>query len=137
VWQEMTNKGSFVWDIKKMYVNQTCYMMTNVNKYNLALLNSKMIHFYFSQISYALGLGVFRWIKQFVEQLPIPKISESEQQSFINLVDKILAITKDNDYLKNSEKQAKVKEYEDQIDQLVYKLYNLTDEEIEIIENVE
>jgi len=33
-------------------------------------------------------------------------------------------------------KQAKVKEYEQQIDQLVYKLYDLTDKEIEIIEKI-
>lgn len=49
--------------------------------------------------------------------------------------DKILAITKDDDYLRNPEKQAKVKELEKKIDQLVYKLYDLTDEEIKIIEN--
>jgi len=52
------------------------------------------------------------------------------------LIDKILPITKDKDYLQNPEKQAKVKEYERQIDQLVYKLYNLTPEEIEIVEEV-
>jgi len=33
-------------------------------------------------------------------------------------------------------KQAKVKEYERQIDQMVYKLYDLTEEEIEIIEKI-
>ncbi|MCK9265544.1 hypothetical protein M0P98_01460 [bacterium] len=48
---------------------------------------------------------------------------------------KILATTKDDDYLENSNKQAKVKEYEKQIDQLVYKLHDLTEEEIQTIEN--
>jgi len=38
------------------------------------------------------------------------------------------------DYLENPQKQAKVKEYERQIDQLVYKLYGLTDKEINIVE---
>jgi len=46
-----------------------------------------------------------------------------------------LAITKSDDYLKNAEKQAKVRDYETQIDQMVYKLYGLTPEEIEIVEN--
>jgi len=32
-------------------------------------------------------------------------------------------------------KQAKVRDYEKQIDQLVYKLYALTPEEIKIVEN--
>jgi hypothetical protein len=48
---------------------------------------------------------------------------------------KILAITKDDDNMGNPTKQAKVHEYEKQIDQLVYKLYGLTQEEIKIIEN--
>ncbi len=34
----------------------------------------------------------------------------------------------------NFTKQAKVKEYEHQIDQMVYKLYGLTDEEIRVVE---
>jgi len=59
-------------------------------------------------------------------------------------VNKILKITKylseydaqaSDDYLINSTKQAKVKEYEHQIDQMVYKLYNLTPEEIETVES--
>ncbi|OGH07763.1 MAG: hypothetical protein A2W22_02705 [Candidatus Levybacteria bacterium RBG_16_35_11] len=49
-------------------------------------------------------------------------------------VDRILSITKDEDYLQNPEKQAKVKELEQEIDQLVYNLYSLTEEEIRIVE---
>ena len=49
-------------------------------------------------------------------------------------VNQILLLSQSEDYLKNPQKQAKVKEYERQIDQLVYKLYNLTEEEIKIIE---
>jgi len=51
-----------------------------------------------------------------------------------DIVDKILAITKDDDCLQNSVKQAQVKEYEKQINQLVYKLYVLTEEEIKNVE---
>jgi len=36
--------------------------------------------------------------------------------------------------LKTPQKQAMVKKYERQIDQLVYKLYGLTEEEIKIVE---
>lgn len=51
-----------------------------------------------------------------------------------DFVDKILVITKCDDYLSNPAKQAKVHEYEREIDQLVYKLYGLTPEEIRIVE---
>jgi hypothetical protein len=46
-----------------------------------------------------------------------------------------LTITESGDYLENPAKQAKVKEYENQIDQMVYQLYDLTPEEIKIVEN--
>ena len=46
----------------------------------------------------------------------------------------ILSITKDGDYLNNPDKQAKVKKLEKEIDQLVYRLYPLTSEEIKIVE---
>ncbi len=46
----------------------------------------------------------------------------------------ILSITKDENYLDNPDKQVKVKRLEKEIDQLVYKLYELTPEEIKIVE---
>jgi hypothetical protein len=52
-----------------------------------------------------------------------------------DLVDQILAITKkDEDYISNPAKQAKVKELENQIDKMVYELYGLTEEEIAVVE---
>jgi len=48
----------------------------------------------------------------------------------------ILAITKDDDYLQNAPKQAQVKALEREIDQMVYQLYGLTEEEIRIVEGV-
>ncbi|MEJ5287583.1 MAG: TaqI-like C-terminal specificity domain-containing protein, partial [Bacteroidota bacterium] len=140
VWQEMTNEGSFAWDTNKIYVNQTCYIMTNANKYILALLNSKIVHFYFSQISYALGIGAFRWIKQFVERLPIPKIPESEQQPFISLVDKMLELNQRLNQLgdKITDERGRIDEEirktDARIDELVYQIYNITPEERKIIE---
>ena len=49
-------------------------------------------------------------------------------------MDKILSITKAGDYLQNPAKQTQVREYEKQIDQLVYNLYNLTPAEIKVVE---
>ncbi len=66
--------------------------------------------------------------------MPIKKISKAEQKPIIEQVDRILAITKSEDYLKNDQKQAKVKALEARIDQIVYELYNLTSKEIDIVE---
>jgi len=71
----------------------------------------------------------------FLKNIPINIISRGAQQPLITFVDRILAITKDADYQQNKTKQAKVKELEREIDQMVYKLYDLTPEEIGIVEN--
>jgi hypothetical protein len=47
---------------------------------------------------------------------------------------RILAITKDEDYLQNINKKAKVRDLERQIDQMVYKLYDLIPKDIAIVE---
>jgi hypothetical protein len=83
------------------------------------------------------GMGTTRWINNYVKQFPIPEVAGESQFPFVSIVDKILSITKDNDYLQNPRKQAQVKVYEREIDQMVYELYGLTDEEIAIVEGKE
>ncbi len=97
-----------------------------------ALLNSKLINWYYVvQFTNKSTLTV-NISKTFLEKIPfkLPK----DQQPFIKLVDEILSITKDKDYLENEQKQKKVKELQDKIDQLIYKLYGLSPEEIKIVE---
>jgi len=64
----------------------------------------------------------------------IPDLPIKDQAPYINFVVKILHLTQSEDYLQNTQKQTKVKNLEEEIDQLIYKLYNLTPEEIEIVE---
>ncbi len=102
-------------------------------KYILALLNSTLINwFYKTRFTNESKLTV-NLSKEYLGQIPIKETSLFEKDLFANVVDKILSITKDGDYLHNSHKQAKVKEYECQIDQMVYELYGLTEEEIAIV----
>jgi len=96
----------------------------------LGILNSTLLNWYFKIFSTNSNVNGYE-----VNNLPIPITSLQEQHQISNLVDKILSISNDSNYLKNPTKQAKVREYEKQIDQLVYKLYSLTLEEIKIVED--
>lgn len=97
-------------------------------KYLLALLNSKVIDYYYS-VRHKSTKTVFSEIQaNSVRELPIKIIPNVGQQPFIELVDKILEIKK-FDY------KADTSALEAEIDKLVYSLYNLTEEEIKIIEN--
>lgn len=93
-------------------------------KYIQAILNSPIIKFYVNELLY----DGTHFYPNHMKQLPIKKIAESGQRVFIDLVDQILNIKKQN-------KDADTKNLESQIDQLVYKLYDLTPEEIAIVEN--
>ncbi|NHB55028.1 class I SAM-dependent DNA methyltransferase [Helicobacter pylori] len=131
VWAEMTDEPRFIYDDKGFYTNQTCYFIARDDKYLFAILNSKVIYFFMRQMASNLGEGAFRWIKQFIERLPIPKITPQNQE----LADKITDGAKQILALKEKDPKANTQELEKEIDALVYQLYNLTDEEIKTIEN--
>lgn len=80
-------------------------------------------------------MGTSRWINNYVQEFPIPSLNVEDQNLFADVIDKTIAIIRDDDYLTNLTKQAQVHEYERQIDQMVYKLYGLTGEEIKIVED--
>ncbi|GAA7757596.1 class I SAM-dependent DNA methyltransferase [Helicobacter pylori] len=130
VWAEMTDEPRFIYDNKGFYTNQTCYFIARDDKYLFAILNSKVIYFFMRQMASNLGKGAFRWIKQFIERLPIPKITPQNQE----LADKITDGAEAIPALKGKDPKANTQKLEKEIDALVYQLYNLTDEEIKIIE---
>jgi len=137
IWGLTANKWAFAYDNKGHYLPSNGYILTSREipiKYLLALINSKLMEFYFHFIGIMTAGGAYTLKHETIGAFPIKEIPLSDQQPFVTLVDCILAITKDEDYLQNSEKQAKVKALEREIDQLVYKLYSLTEEEIRIVE---
>lgn len=99
-------------------------MIVPGNKYLLAVLNSKLGDWYIRQLGVTRNGGYFEYKPMFVSELPIPILSVSEQEPFVELVNVLLNKT-------NSKEDVIVAEQN--IDQLVYKLYGLSDDEIEYI----
>jgi len=97
-------------------------------KYLLSLINSSLIKFYhkFKFLDYEKKTFQKILIEN-CKKFPIPNIKESYQKPFINLVDQILTAKKINP-------EADTTALETEIDQLVYKLYDLKDDEIAIVE---
>jgi len=126
-------RGCF--DSKQVYALDTC-LVSDVStldkksslKFILALLNSALINFWYCKKFVLPTVSGYE-----LHQVPV-KNTSVEQKTFITIVDKIIALVNENDYFNNKNKQAKVKEYERQIDQMVYELYGLTKKEIEIVE---
>jgi len=127
VYSDIGKRLSFVYESSGKYLNNTGYFINTGNKYLLAFLNSRVINFYYGQISSQLGNAALKAFTIYIEQLPIPNIPEAEQKPFITLADQIL-------FLKKSNPQANTNALEAEIDRLVYELYGLTEEEIAIVE---
>jgi len=130
-------------DNEKRLINDTCVEIKVLNskltkKFMLAYFQSSFCNWYAYNFVYNRAIRTMDFINYYVTQIPIPHcVTENpkQQQPFIDIVDNILSITKNDDYLQNPQKQAKVKELEKQIDQMVYKLYGFTPEEIKIVES--
>ncbi len=101
-------------------------MISLEDDYLVGLLNSRLAKYYFSSIVSKMRGGYFSMSKVYVETLPIVFDSErlDEMKSLVNRQIKY-----------TSEYGIESMELQKEIDQLVYKLYDLTAEEIEIIEN--
>ncbi len=103
-------------------------------RYILAILNSKVLNHYYHLISLELGRTMAQTDIETIEQLPIKQVSPNAQKEIINTVDKILAIRNKSKYSLSPSENTKVKDLEKQIDQKVYEFYELTDEEIALVE---
>jgi hypothetical protein len=137
VWGLTADKWAFAYDNGFHYLPSNGYILTSTQlsiKYLLAMLNSNLLKFYFRFIGIMTAGGAYTLKHETIMRLPIKEEPLEAQGPFIDLVDKILQIAKSEDYFADLGKQTQVKEYERQIDQMVYKLYGLTPEEIEIVE---
>ena len=122
----------------KMMIVKDAYCANSLNyltlkrdvnlKYLLGVFNSKLLNFIFSKFSTNSNVNGYE-----VDNLPII-INDSFVNPIATTVEKILSITKDEDYIQNKAKQVKVREYEAEIDKIIYNLYGLTDAEKSIVE---
>ncbi|MFN8255697.1 MAG: N-6 DNA methylase [Bacteroidales bacterium] len=92
-------------------------------RYLLGVLNSK----YASVLLTNLRGGDYHIYPEHIRNIPIPNVAANKQKQIISLVDQIISA-------KKTVPSTDTSELEKQIDEMVYKLYDLTEEEIKIIE---
>ena len=129
LWIELVNEGRFAYDNSALYGDTTAFLLTGeCIKYLCAVMNSKLIRWFLRNVAPTSGTGTLRWKKVYVQRLPIPRISPSEQRLFIRAIDCILQV-KSEDY------HADISETEDEIDRAVYSLFGLSAAEISLVED--
>lgn len=111
----------------------------------LGLLNSRLLRWYFPTVSAPFRGGWLSANRQFISQLPIclPDLSDATQKTqhhtIVKLVERMLKLNEKRENIEDQREkevlQREITETDRQIDQMVYKLYGLSDEEIKIIED--
>jgi hypothetical protein len=128
VWGLTADKWAYALDAKKHYLPSNAYILTSekINlKYILGVLNSKVMQFYFSQIGIMTAGGAYTLKYSTIKKFPLTIPSEKIQKEVVEIVDKIIETKK---------KGGDVSNYEEKLNNLVYRIYGITDKEKEIIE---
>ena len=122
-------------DRKGLYHNTQNYTIQPKEEYKkitknlLGILNSKLFWFYISNTGTVLRGGYFRFKTKYIESFPIPikKLADSTCKRIKELVSEILTT-------KQVAQDTDTSALEQEIDRLVYKLYDLTYDEVKIVD---
>ena len=113
VWGNLNLRASFALVEDDSFINAPSPMIVPASFYLLGVLNSKVADYYIRKLGVTRNGGYFEYKPMFIEQLPVP--IEHELKSAID--------------------EAAKQQNEELIDQYIYSMYGLTDEEILHIES--
>jgi hypothetical protein len=144
IYPDIATACRFVLDRTGCFGMNTTYFIPGEDLYLLAVLNSKLGYFYFSTVCAGLEGGettYLRFFGQYIEKFPVHGVHSSTDKAahdrIVALANTILqlhlrlAVAKtahDHDLV-----QRQIDATDQQIDELVYQLYGLTDAEIKIV----
>ena len=130
LYQEIATYQAFSWDESRFFSNNKTFLIPDANKFILALLNSSSVWFFLDHTVGKMAGGTYAMQTPYISQIPIPdpKKDPDRVAQIETLVQQILD-------QKQTNPAADVSAIEREIDQHVYQLYDLTIDEIAIVEN--
>jgi len=123
IYPDIYEHQSFTIDLDGFFSSNTCYIISTDELWLSGLLNSQIVECFYKSISSSLGGNSLRGFSNYIKQIPIPSIGETDRKMIENLVQKCL----------DSRGQG-VEQWEREIDEIVARLYGLTETERAIIE---
>jgi hypothetical protein len=141
----IVKSASYVFDKDKFYSNDKTTIITTDDLYLLGILNSKVTDLVMHSISSTKQGGFFEYKPMYLQQLPIRTINfnnpseKALHDKLVSLVDLMLELHKKKNSLPPSAEREKIEREititDEKIDEIVYGLYGVTEEERRIVEN--
>ena len=118
---------TFTIDKFKYYGNDNIHLIISDDKFLLGILNSSISELILKNTCDFVQARYYRMKISYIETLNIPDASESVKAEIDRLVSQIITANEETP-------EADTTELEQEIDRLVYELYGLSEEEIEVVE---
>ena len=133
-WQRVTQEPSFIIE-SGYYLLDSMAFLTHYSleelHYLLGFLNSKAIFYYFKNIGHLYSDKGFLLSNQYVERFPIPKIYNISRQTHKEIMECVGEILTN----KKQDSTSDTKVLESRLDSLIYQIYGLNENEINLIES--
>ncbi len=142
---DISIRGNFTLDGNGgLYAANTIYIICSADKYLLGLLNSSLMDFCYRNLTAVYRGGYLRFFAQYLIQLPIHSIDFSNPTDvarharMVQLIEEMLSLNKQLAAARTGHEKISLHRQIDatdrQIDRLVYELYEMTEDEIKIVE---
>lgn len=121
-------KPSFVYDDEGSLSNDKTYIIPDASLYLLGILNTQVAEFFLRQICPSVQQGYMEFRTIYIGQIPIPEATKAQRAAIETLVRKLL------DAHQVPGASEGTSEWERELNELVYQVYGLTEQEIAIVE---
>jgi hypothetical protein len=123
----IVKSASYAFDQNSFYSNDKTSIIPTDDLYLLGLLNSKTLDFFLRSIASTKQNGYYEYKPVYISRMPIIEPTTAQKKVITELTNQILKKKKDDEMADTTDLEA-------HLDQLVYQLYGLTEEEIKIVE---
>ena len=137
IYPNISKKPQFTYDTSSVYTNQKCFIIPTDSKYLLGVLNSKVTYFLYRKLLPKLRGDFYEPSYVFFKEFPIRPIdftnpADVQRHERILTFHQQLALAQTP--TERSVLQRQIDATDHEIDRLVYELYELSEEEIRIVE---
>ncbi len=131
---DISTRGNFTMDMSNCYTVNTSYIIPVEDPSLLGILNSKLITFFYSNLTSSIRGNYYRFIYQYIIKIPVAGKNKEIGKKAKQMLDLHDRLSKSNTPHEQDLIKRQIDATDKEIDSLVYELYGLTEEEIRIVE---
>ena len=133
VYQEINRTDAYAYDDKGLYINNKVFMLPDAPLYLLGLLNSSTVTSFIHTYS-GVPMGGFLALQSpIIKAVPVPGLNDDQREEIEQRVRQLLVFHTGTP-AEVRMRQAEICRLEREVDEIVYGLYGLTEEEIALVE---